>query len=650
MSDYASLSNHFFPLLKYISVLFLFFIWLPKILFNHVGMDRMEVFFNGFIRMVLLLTTVVYVLAFAKLYEVLSLFLILAIFVYFRMLRINQIDSLSLLWGRIQILVFNALDGLAEVPDIVKLINEKIVRAIAFVKRHLLWVAVSGVVFGYAFWLRAYDAFMHAAPPLSDSYVTLAWMKYVSERALFHDGIYPQGFHIILSVLSKFSANNPLYVLKYTGPLCGLMTILGLWFFVFEITHSKTSAYFAAAVYGCTGLYFDLEMMRQAATNSQEFAMIFVLPTLWFLIRYYQSQDKRYLLTAGMGLCIMGAVHSLVLAFSVWLSAAIMLTYLLKGTRQSWQITFNVMVTGFIAIMLSLLPLAAGYLFGYEVHSSSAEYLLRVSSNIEYPKIGLRELIFIGGFLSTVLILIYEWFDSERRSVNFALIVLLLFAAIFYSVFPVITQSVVLDSRKSLLTLPFCGVAAGMIHWLIVRNVKGNLQTLTGLGMLLAVLTTIVITIRPAPFEPRKMERDVSVEAYLKIKQNYLPSTWMIVSQEEGYAMVLGSGYHMLVRNFINDIYLDNKTSRLMKKTGEPVNVEDVFIFYEKHVFRSLYTEIKDVYDRREKEMPQLLDFIKMYENRSSTISVYYEDSDLRIYHIHEELSQEDKFQKIWNQ
>ncbi len=650
MNDYASLSNHFFPLLKYIAVLFLFFIWLPKILFNLTASDKLESFFSGFIRMVLFLIVIIYILAFAKLYEVLSLFLILVVCVYFRLLKINQIDSIGSVWGQLQVIVFNALDGMAEIPEVLKLMGEKTVHFIGFIRKQLLWLTIGGIVFGYAFWLRAYDAFMHAAPPLSDSYVTLAWMKYISERTLFHDGIYPQGFHIILSVLSKFSADNPLYILKYTGPLCGMMTIFGLWFFVFEMTHSKTSAYLAAAVYGCTGLYFDLEMMRQSATNSQEFALVFVMPTIWFLIRYYQTDERKHLVTAAAGLCIMGAVHSLVLAYTVWLSLAIVLANLLKGTKKPWLMTLNVVVIGTIAIIISFLPLAAGYLFGFEIHGSSAEYLLRVSSSIVYAKIGLRELIFIGGMLSAILLLIREWFESERRSMNVTLIILFMFAAIFYFIFPVITQSVVLESRKSILTLPFCGVAAGLIHWQVICKVKGKMQTFTGVGILAVVLSIILIGIQPVPFEPQKMERDVSVEEYLKIKRSFLPSTWMIVSQEEGYAMVLGSGYHMMVRNFIDDVQLDSKTLRLIDKTGKPINVEDVFIFYEKNVYRSFYVELTEVYDRREKEMPQLLALIETFEKRSNSITVYYEDANLRIYHIHEEHSKAEKFDKIWNQ
>ncbi|MBW9234207.1 hypothetical protein JQK62_18440, partial [Leptospira santarosai] len=55
-----------------------------------------------------------------------------------------------------------------------------------------------------------------------------------------------------------------------------------------------------------------IEIERQAATNSQEFAFVFIFPALYFLIKYVCDKQKEDLKIGLICTAIIGLVHSLV--------------------------------------------------------------------------------------------------------------------------------------------------------------------------------------------------------------------------------------------------------------------------------------------------------------------------------------------------
>jgi len=133
------------------------------------------------------------------------------------------------------------------------------------------WLAAGTAMatFFGASYLRFYDAIKNAGIALSDAYVTLAWTKYIEARQLFHDGLYPQGFVIVLSVIRKVASIDPLLVLKFIGPLNAVLIVVGLYYFASRSTRSPVAGLVAAFVYGVLPNTLPIEYQRQASTNSQ---------------------------------------------------------------------------------------------------------------------------------------------------------------------------------------------------------------------------------------------------------------------------------------------------------------------------------------------------------------------------------------------
>ncbi len=628
------------------------FIYAPRFMFSQKGESTSDTFFLGLFEMVLFLTTLSFVLVFTELYELLSVFILVIVFAYIKVSYSPGFVSAGELLRRFQIIIYDFFDGIFKPEP-----RKKLIIIIKTTLKNVFyyrfrWLILAIPVFGYSAYLRFYDAFTSLTPPMSDSYVTLAWMKYISARIIFHDGIYPQGFHVFLSLLSKFSAVDPLFILKYTGPLNAMLTIAGIWFFVYKVSGSKSSGYFAAAIYGCSGLFFNSELIRQAATNSQEFAIVFVLPTIWFLMKHYEEEGKKHLFAAFCGLVIIGYCHTLVFVFTVMIAFVVIFSRFLFDIKAALKKTPFVFLVGIGASILSVLPLGIGYLMGKTMHSSSLNYLEALATNIVYKKLELGEYIFLAGLVAIFLLMIFPWVSKQFRKRMATLLFVFLSVGFFYYFLPVLTQSIVINSRKADLAILFLGVGAGMIHALVIKPFE-KIDKLSIFGIFLVLLGffgTIYYT-KPVAFHPLKLEREQSIEGYLSIKSNFKAGEWMIISQEEGYSVVLGSGFHMFVGDFIKDFSTSSKRLKYINSSGAtPLLTPDVFIFYEKNVFvNSVYYEaMKVIYDRREAEKPLLKKWLDDYEKNTGNLKIYYEDKDIAIYWIHTTYSQEEKFNQIW--
>lgn len=643
---------HVFNVIRYLIAFALLLIYAPRVMFAQKGESISDTFFLGMMEMIIFTTTLSFFLVFTELYELISVVILIIVFAYIKVSFSPNFVSAREMIRRFQIILFDFFDGIFKIEPRKKMLTVIKTTLKNLFVRNLKWVILTVVVFGYSGYLRFYDAFVHFAPPMSDSYVTLAWMKYINARQIFHDGIYPQGFHVFLSLLSKFSAVDPLFILKYTGPLNAMLTILGIWFFVYKVSGSKSSGYFAAVIYGCSGLFFDSDFIRQSATNSQEFALIFVLPTIWFLIKHFEEEGRKHLYSAFSGLVIIGYSHTLVFVFTVMIAFAVILSRMIFDIKVFIKKIPFVILAGVGASILSIIPLGIGYLLGKSMHSSSLSYLESLSSNIKYVTLGPREYIFLLGLAAIFLLMVFPWADKMYRKRMATLCCVFLSVGFFYYFLPVLTQSIVIDSRKSVLAILFLGVGAGMIHALIIKPFeKIDKRSALGIFLVLAGFFGTIYYTKPEVFVTPKMERDVSVMEYVNIERDFKAGEWMIVSQEEGYAVVLGSGFHMFVGDFIKDFSTSSKKLKYIGDLGAtPFLTPDVFIFYEKNVFinHDYYEDMKDIYTRRVKEKPLLRKWLDEYQNNTGNLKIYYEDKDLIVYRIHTVYTQKEKFEQIW--
>ncbi len=672
---YSAVDNQVVNLARYGFAFLLLFVLGPRVLFKERREDRLAGFLSGYVKMVCLIIAIGYILVFLKLYELLSLVTVLAlVYIYNIYLRVGGIKSLKEAGSRIILSVYDFLDGRVQPGQrLTEWGRQKIqdLKGLIYTTFSSLGSAGStfllAAVMIYAAYLRFYDAVLHAAPAMSDAYVTLAWMKYIARRTLFHDGIYPQGFHIYLATLHKFAANDPLYVLKYTGPLNGVLTTLGLYFVISRFTGRATPGIISAFVYGVLVDPLHLEWARQVSTNSQEFALVFLLPAWYFAHRYLKSGEKADYWSAAACFLVIGWVHTIVFIFLGLGLVCLIFACLTINFRSSVRPAGHLCLAGGAAGVLAGLPAGLGLLIGRQFHGASVDFLtLRVK--VPFPPVNYLDQVALGGiglfFFSCLLS------KKTRKDLVTAVFILLLGLSAFaiYAALGPITGNAILATRMSLLWGLVAPAGIGLGWSALTRfgpeqegfkpgqaglepgqEGKKTVETL----LCLVVVAFTAVYFQPAPAKPYKMQYDSMVEQYLRISSDFLPTEWMIVSAEEGYALALGKGYHLMLGDFLSGYDpMSRRLARVVDGREEVLSTPDTFIFKEKRLFqvteKSIEPIMKPILQRRAEEYRKLDQWVEKYRAGHDNLSIYYEDSNIQVIRIHQPRTREKIFRDIW--
>jgi len=643
---YATIATHISPVVHYFIASLLLFILLPRWLFSTSYVDWTDRWIAAYVKMVFLLIISGYVLVLTKLYEVPSLVLLFIVIICYQLVKRERGKKTDTLKVHVLNHLFNWLDGLFKFKTIEKL-STRVAKWKLTLQRKCSWnvffeVLTLVILIGGSSYLRFYDAFANAAPPMSDSYVTLAWMKYIDARQLFHDGIYPQGFHIYLATLFKFAAVDALYILRYTGPFNSVLLILGLYMVIRKLTKNGIGAIAAAFIFGVYWVITPLspiEINRQAATNAQEFAFVFIFPAVYFLINYLLNKRKEDLTVGLICMAIIGLVHPLAFAV-VGILVGVLVVSAILILKESWRSVVYICIGSLLTVAIALAPFGVGFLLGKEFHSSSLSYLMdSAESTFRYSNLTYIDYSALG---FCVLLFLYLCLAKHAREDRFIGVFTLLAGCSLFTLYfagGIWTQNTVISSRSQELwglIIPFCvGISISyLFKWL-----KEKWYFMIYISLILLAVATVILY-KPTPIIPYKLEHKENIEQYLKISQNHLPKTWMSVTQAEGYSISLGTGFHMHLGDFLHDNQPEEEVLTRKGRGKMDINaVKDVFIFMEKDVFQvsestSVYELLKPEYERRIEEYQQLAEWIKSYQQAGFSVATYFENESIRVYHL----------------
>lgn len=659
--EYSSLLNHLLNFSNYSLGFCILLIIYPFLIFRFKQESLFESIVSNYIRMVFLIIVCGYVLVIIKLFEMIGIFIVFGCIYFLSLARRRKSENTSEV-DRKKTLFFDYIDGVRSYKDDFIISVRKFFAEIKSSssgninnKMKLYTLVIFIVTIAYSCYLRFYDAYKSAAPGMSDGAVTLAWMKYISARELFHDGIYPQGFHIYLATLHKFTGIDALYILKYTGPLNGVFICLGMYFLVSRITERKLPGILAAFLFGVLGSFFTSGWERQAATNSQEFAYVFILPTLYFLYKFLKNNKKKDLLTGFSGLCVIGLVHTVAYVFVLTGAVVLAFSGVLINLRKYFRRDVVIAVCCIISGIIAVIPMGVGLLMGKPINESSQDFATSKLTDITVPELRIIDYI---GFACIVIILLYIIVKLRKREEQFSKIFIFLLGSAAFAIFyygAIITKSVVVQTRFPDLWTLVIPVVAGTAIAVLGQAINWNsLRHFCELGIIALLLLSTVAVIKPQPIVPYKMEYSTNEEQYLRISSTFRPTEWMIVSQLEGYAVVLLKGFHMYMNDLVNN-YDPSKKIIENSKTGAELNTQDIFIFHEKTVFTTQFKDSIHDYEQRKIDNEKLVAWIEVYKanhqdkNGAGYVETYYEDENMTVYRIHQNFDQQENFDTIWN-
>jgi DNA integrity scanning protein DisA with diadenylate cyclase activity len=559
-------------------VLFYLFIPFKVVKFDKKSTDftTLDRFVISFIHMNLVTIALVHLLALCQIYETVSLFVayLLVLIVYTWIKKRNQKNASSEEKGSTVARVLDSIEvndgGFNMVKNKLKswfhnlgvMIGDGFKR---FIKNPIGPILVVAV-FAFGAYVRFSHSVEHAYYGASDPYVHLAWTKYLGSNIFYYDGVYPLGYNSLISALSKISFIDPYIIIRYIGAIGGCMIIFSIFYIMRKsVKNVVIPALFAIAVY-VLGTELPINTWRQMSALPQEYAMMFILPGIYFLQMYFEKKENKFVFLAAEVLALTLLIHTYA---AVILTAGYILICLMN-LRTFLRIRIFAKFAGIMiaAGIIGLLPIAVGLLSGIKFHQMSIDFIYQgggIPENVSFMNIFAyveKDPAFLALLLSIAVLavvsiigLFYKKEENKTRSqlgLAFALITSVLYIQFRADVMqiPALMEKSRTGTFLGLCAVVVLGLLIGSIGMLPFKKFLNNVLKLAACAVLAVFLFNIANFSMPIG---TKTEYDETANAYIQIKSDYPTLNWTIVSTVEQYSEVMGYGWHYQMWEFIRD-------------------------------------------------------------------------------------------------
>lgn len=239
----------------------------------------------------------------------------------------------------------------------------------------LQWI-LAGAIVAALFWVYGRQLILTYGYRASDIPVHLNWINQMSRGNLFVSGVYPFGFHCVVYYLhTVFQVDT--YVI-----LCLFYLVQVFFIHVVLLAMLKMlcrSLYFPYAgvlVYILGSFWVRQTYSRFGASLPQEFGMIFVIPSIYFLIRFFQTEKenlktKETKLTLGcfaIAFSLTLAIHFYGTMIAGLCCIGIAVGYVFRFLNKEYF--RRIMMTGIISVFLAVLPMAIAFAGGTPLQGS----------------------------------------------------------------------------------------------------------------------------------------------------------------------------------------------------------------------------------------------------------------------------------------
>jgi hypothetical protein len=127
----------------------------------------------------------------------------------------------------------------------------------------------------------------------SDVAVHNYWINSMSENNIFAAGVYPHGFHCMIYFMHAVFGIKVSVLLRLFAITNAVYVHMILWAFIRYITKSRYASYGAMVIYVAVNFINGGAYSRFSCDLPQEYGMIFIFPTLYFLFEYMKHERTR---------------------------------------------------------------------------------------------------------------------------------------------------------------------------------------------------------------------------------------------------------------------------------------------------------------------------------------------------------------------
>lgn len=196
----------------------------------------------------------------------------------------------------------------------------------------------------------------------SDMYVHNEWINYMEAGDIFYDGIYPFGMHNIISALHLLSGLHLNQIFRYYGALNCFLTTLAAVYFLRRVAQTKAIVAIYLILYGVTSFCGNAFAYRMAFTLPQECAMPFMLVSVLFLGKYFESKKREDGIYFALASSLVLSMHFFTVIFAVALCGGLFLVYLPKIWKEKLILPLCRLLL--LIVCISMIPFLVGKLEG----------------------------------------------------------------------------------------------------------------------------------------------------------------------------------------------------------------------------------------------------------------------------------------------
>ena len=139
----------------------------------------------------------------------------------------------------------------------------------------------------YYFSYQALNLVSYAAP---DVEVHLYWIQSLVGGKLFPAGVYPFGMHCVAAAIALVFGVSAVTVGRMLGVVTSFYIMFLCYLFVKSLCRLKYTPILGFMIFTIANLTVDSTYMRYSAMISQEYAMLFLVPVMFFLYRYLNKK------------------------------------------------------------------------------------------------------------------------------------------------------------------------------------------------------------------------------------------------------------------------------------------------------------------------------------------------------------------------
>lgn len=232
-----------------------------------------------------------------------------------------------------------------------------------FICGSLLWIYGRQIILTYGY--RASDIPVH-----------LSWINQMSRGKIFSKGVYPFGFHCMIYYLhTVFGVDT--YVILCEFFFVQVIYLHAVLLVMLKLLcKTKYLPYIGVFAYIVGNFFAEHTYSRLYYTLPQEYGMIFVIPSVYFLIRFFQirkedlkdRETRRILQCFAMAFSLTLAIHFYGTMIAGLCCIGIAMGFCFRFVKKEYFC--RIMVTGILSVVLAVLPMAIAFAGGTPLQGS----------------------------------------------------------------------------------------------------------------------------------------------------------------------------------------------------------------------------------------------------------------------------------------